>query len=71
MKYYFTIKITTEEFLPYYQGKVHNVQVITVDGVKVQFPAMHLRKHLTSLGVQGHFCLETQNNKFLSLNKIN
>ena len=71
MKYYFTIKITTEEFLPYYQGKVHNVQVTTVDGVKVQFPAMHIRKYLTSLGVQGHFCLETQNNKFLSLNKIN
>lgn len=71
MKYYFTIKISADEFLPYYQGKVQNVQVTTVDGVKVQFPAMHLRKYLTSLGVQGYFCLETQNNKFLSLNKLN
>lgn len=71
MKYYFTLKISSEEFLPYYQGKVHNVQVTTTNGITVQFPAMHLRKHLSSLGIQGYFCLETQNNKFLSLNKIN
>lgn len=71
MKYYFTIKISQEEFLPYYQGKVQNVQVTTVEGIKVQFPAMHLRKYLTSLGVQGYFCLETQDNKFLALHKMN
>lgn len=70
MMYFFTIKVSTEEFLPYYQGKVQNVQVVTIDGLKVQFPAMHLRKYLTANGVQGYFCLETKNNKFISLKKL-
>ena len=70
MKYYFSIKITTNEFLPYYQGKIQNVVVTTTQGVKVQFPAMHLRKYLTVNGVQGYFCLQTQHNKFLSLSKL-
>lgn len=70
MKYFFTLKVTTEEFLPYYQGKIQNVQVTTVDGVKVQFPAMHLRKYLTAQGIRGYFCLETKQSKFLALNKI-
>lgn len=69
MKYYFSISITTEEFLPYYQGSVQNVVVTTTQGLKVQFPAMHLRKYLTANGIRGNFCLETENNKFLSLTK--
>jgi hypothetical protein len=70
MKYYFTIKITTDEFLPYYQGAIQNVVVTTTQGIKVQFPAMHLRKYLTANGIQGSFCLQTQQNKFLSLSKL-
>jgi hypothetical protein len=31
---------------------------------------MHLRSHLTNSGVFGYFCLETKNNKFLSLTKF-
>lgn len=70
MKYYFSIKITTNEFLPYYEGTIQNVVVTTSQGVKVQFPAMHLRKYLTVSGIQGEFCLQTQENKFLSLSKL-
>ncbi|NQY48452.1 MAG: DUF2835 domain-containing protein [Colwellia sp.] len=70
MKYYFSVNITTQEFLPYYQGKVQNVVVTTTQGIKVQFPAMHLRKYLTANGIQGHFCLQTQQNKFLALSKV-
>jgi hypothetical protein len=69
-KYYFSIKITADEFLPYYQGKIQNVVVTSTEGVKVQFPAMHLRKYLTATGIQGHFCLQTAQNKFLSLSKL-
>ena len=69
MKYYFSINLSTEEFMPYYQGKIHNVVVTTHQGLKVQFPAMHLRKFLLNGGVKGNFCLETKNNKFLSLTK--
>ena len=70
MKFFFSISMTTAEFLPYYQGKIHALVVTTHEGVRVQFPAMHLRKHLTSRGVRGYFCLETKNNKFLSLTKM-
>lgn len=69
MKYFFSISITQAEFLPYYQGTVQNVVVTTTQGIKVQFPAMHLRKYLTSQGVRGHFCLTTKNNKFVSIEK--
>ncbi len=71
MKYYFSLSISYNEFLPYYQGKVHSIIATSNLGTKVQFPAMHLRKYLTNTGISGFFCLETQNNKFLSLTKVN
>jgi hypothetical protein len=70
MKYYFTLRLSASEFLPYYQGTVKNVQVKTELGLKVEFPAMHLRKFVTLTGIDGYFCLETQQNKFLSLSKM-
>lgn len=70
MKYYFSLNITNNEFLPYYQGKIHSIVVTTNLGKTVKFPAMHLRSHLTNQGIYGHFCLETNNNKFLSLIKL-
>jgi len=44
--------------------------VTTSTGLRVQFPAMHMRKYLLSSGISGYFCMETRNNKFLSLTKI-
>ncbi|WP_440877443.1 DUF2835 domain-containing protein [Thalassotalea sp. PLHSN55] len=70
MKYHFHLNITYQEFLPYYQGKVHSIVVTSDLGTKIQFPAMHLRKHLSNSGIKGYFCLYTENNKFLSLSKI-
>lgn len=71
MEYYFSINVSADEFLPYYQGTIRNVVVTTYQGLKVQFPAMHLRKHLTASGIHGNFCLKTERNKFLSLTKLN
>lgn len=62
--------MTAFEFLPYYRGEIQQVVATSTIGVKVQFPAMHLRSHLTSDGIQGYFRLETQNNKFVSLVKL-
>ena len=70
MKYYFYLYITNQEYLPYYQGGIQSIVVRSDQGVKVEFPAMHLRKHLKGTGIKGHFCLQTLNNKFLSLDKI-
>ncbi|MFB0979920.1 MAG: DUF2835 family protein [Alteromonadaceae bacterium] len=70
MKYYFAIKMTSAEYFPYYEGKVQQLVVTTTTGIRVQFPAMHLRKYLLSNGISGYFCMETKNNKFLCLTKI-
>jgi|TARA_B110000090_G_C13219146_1_gene384061 hypothetical protein len=70
MKYYFFINISSSQYLPYYQGQIKSVVTTSTTGLKVQFPAMHLRKYLTTSGISGYFCLETKNNKFLSLSKL-
>jgi len=70
MKYYFSLNMTPAEFYPYYEGKAQQMVVSTTAGLRVQFPAMHMRKYLLSNGINGYFCMETKNNKFLSLSKI-
>ncbi len=70
MKYYFSIAMTTQEFMPYYHGRVQAIVVTSTLGKRVQFPAMHLRKFLSASGIYGYFCLETENNKFKSLQKL-
>jgi len=62
--------MSNSEYLPYYKGQLHSIVVTSTTGVRVQFPAMHLRKYLTSAGIDGFFCMETKNNKFLSLHKL-
>ncbi|WP_350227385.1 DUF2835 family protein [Thalassotalea atypica] len=70
MKYKFVLKMSTQEFLPYYRGEIQQVVVTTFEHIRVQFPAMYLRKYLTSDGIEGIFSLETENNKFKKLEKI-
>lgn len=70
MKYYFNINITYDEFLPYYQGRVNTIVVMSTEGQRIQFPAIHIRKYLLSSGIKGYFCMQTENNKFLLLERI-
>jgi len=70
MKYYFSVNMTYDEFLPFYQGKVNNVVVTSTVGKRIQFPAMHIKKFLLSNGIRGHFCMHTKNNKFVAIEKI-
>lgn len=70
MKYYFNLHLSAQQYLPYYQGQIQAIVVTTTQGQRIQFPAMHLRKFISNAGIQGYFCLETQNNKFLSLKKL-
>lgn len=69
-QYFFSINMSNQDFLPYYKGQIQSIVATSTQGVKVQFPAMHLRKYLSPTGIQGHFCLQTENNKFLSLKRI-
>ena len=62
--------MTYDDFLPYYQGQVNAIIVVSTGGKRVQFPAMHIKKYLIRSGIKGHFCMHTENNKFISLEKI-
>ncbi len=70
MQYYFSISMSAEQFKPYYEGKIQAIVVTCTTGKRIQFPAMHLRKYIQSSGVSGSFCLQTKNNKFVSLTKL-
>lgn len=62
--------MTKDDFMPYYRGQLSTIITQTINGQTVQFPAMHMRKFLTNQGIKGQFCLETKNNKFISLTKL-
>lgn len=70
MKYYFALSMTTDEYMPYYRGEISTIVTVATNGQRIQFPAMHMRKFLTRTGISGRFCLETENNKFISLTQI-
>lgn len=70
MKYYFNINLTYDEFLPYYHGRIQTIVVMSTQGQRIQFPAVHIKKYLLSNGIKGHFCMQTENNKFLLLERI-
>ncbi len=58
--------------MQYYQGHYQSIQVMTHVGLTMQFPAEHIRRFVTSNGVQGVFELTLDNtNKFISLRKLN
>lgn len=52
---YFSLRISPEEYLAYYQGTGNVVLTRTEDGKKLQFPAKELRKFVSRSGIQGRF----------------
>lgn len=70
MKYYFNVNLTYDEFLPFYQGHISKVVVMSSEGQRIQFPAMHIKKYLLPNGIKGYFCMHTKDNKFVSLEKV-
>lgn len=62
--------MTYDDFLPYYQGRINSVVVMSIEGQRIRFPAMNIKKHLMPSGIKGYFCMHTENNKFVSLEKI-
>lgn len=59
--------MTATDFLPYYQGSADTIVVTSTTGLRLKFPAMHLRSYLKNDGINGYFCMQTENKKFISL----
>ena len=70
-QYRFSLVVTQQEYLRYYQGAASNVRVISECGCRLQLPASRLRPFLSHTGISGRFQLTVDSeNRFLSLQKI-
>ncbi len=71
-EYYFTLRLSYEQCMQYYDGTVRYIQVREEGGKSVRFPAHHIRPYVSSLGVRGRFrLLLTDENKFVRLEQVN
>ena len=69
--YRFSIQLSQEQFLRYYQGSAGAVQVYSECGQRLRFPASRLRPFLTHTGIQGRFQLTTNaDNRFVDLKQL-
>jgi hypothetical protein len=67
----FSIQISQQQFLRYYQGSANSIQVISECGRRLSFPVSRLRPFLSQTGIQGRFQMTVDtNNRFLDLKKI-
>ncbi len=67
----FSLNISPEAFLRYYQGTASVVVVQADDGLRVQIPANSLRSFVSQQGIVGRFELELdQNSKLINLKKL-
>lgn len=66
----FTLHLSAEEYLQYYEGSAKFVQVQAHCGKIIQFPAEKLREFVLKDGVHGSFIMKLdRNHKLLSLCK--
>ncbi len=67
----FSLAISPEQYLAYYQRTVNNVSVMASDGRRIQFPANLLQKFVTHDGIQGIFEIEFDDqHKLLEIRKL-
>ncbi|NMH64195.1 DUF2835 domain-containing protein [Shewanella salipaludis] len=57
MRVYFTLNLSYQDFLPYYQGLADKVVVRDTQGRVLKISGRHFRPFLTEQGVQGQFVL--------------
>lgn len=68
---YFSLNISREEALRYYQGTVHRVIVTTSMGQRLQFPIEHIRPFIESNGIQGRFKIKfDDDHKLIGLKRM-
>ncbi len=71
-KYYFSMALSYERYLPFYQGLVQTIQVKDSLNRRIDLPAEHFRSFVTRDGIHGKFELSTDDNgKFISLIRKN
>jgi Protein of unknown function (DUF2835) len=67
----FSMHLSSEKYLQFYQGVAKDVIVKTDDGRTLKFPASRLQSFVTQDGITGKFeILFDDDNKIVSLNRI-
>lgn len=67
----FSLDISREEALRYYQGSAISVVVSAENGQRLQFPAEHIRPFIDQKGVQGIFSISFDNdNKLTEIKRL-
>lgn len=66
----FTLHLSAEEYLQFYEGLANAIQVRSVCGKTIRFPADKMRDFVLKNGVHGTFIMQMDNkNKFLSVRR--
>ena len=67
----FSMKLSAEKYLRYYQGSANAIIVQADDGRSLKFPIEAVQKFVTREGIEGHFeIIFDDNNKMQSLNRL-
>lgn len=67
----FTLHLSAEEYLQYYEGVATFIQVKSHCGKTIQFPADKMREFVLKDGVHGAFRIQLNDeNKFLSIKQL-
>ncbi len=57
MEFYFSLSISSQEFLRFYKGNADRVEIVDVQGRCLHIHARHFLPFLSELGVRGRFQL--------------
>ena len=67
----FSMKLSAEKYLRYYEGSASAVIVQADDGRTLKFPINAIQKYVTRDGIEGRFeIIFDDNNKMQSLNRL-
>jgi len=67
----FSLDISAEKYLAYYQGSAKFVKVMTEQGLSLRFPASELQKFVSHDGIKGRFeIVFNAQHKLVSMNRI-
>lgn len=67
----FSLRISADEYLRYYNGSAKQVRVNSLDGRVLRFPANLLQRFVTNDGIEGVFALQyDSDNRFIDIKRI-
>ncbi len=71
IEFEFTLHLTADEYLQFYEGVEQAIQVRSRCGKTIQFPAEKMREFVLQDGVHGTFIIQLdEQNKFLSIKQL-